>query len=81
MVHYGLGLLLGMFESDVWASNSYWFLAAVVAGGPLGLVGATARRTDGRGLAARLVVPVAAFLEPFVVGMFNRPDFIHWPGL
>lgn len=79
VVHYGLGLLVGMFEADVWVNNSYWFLAAVVAGGPLGLIGATARRTDGRGLVARLVVPVAAIVEPFVVGMFDRPDFIPWP--
>lgn len=79
VVHYGLGLLVGMFEADVWANNSHWFLAAAVAGGPLGLIGATARRTDGLGLVARLVVPVAAMTEPFVVGMFDLPDFIPWP--
>lgn len=37
VVHYGLGLALGMFDADVWMANSYWFLFAVALGGPLGL--------------------------------------------
>ncbi len=79
VVHYGLGLILGMFDSDVWTENSYWFQAAVIMGGTLGLVGAIARRPDLWGAVARLVVPAAAVLEPFVIGMFTSPAIMPWP--
>ncbi|MEO5982449.1 MAG: hypothetical protein ABIQ13_09065 [Pedococcus sp.] len=80
VVHYGVGLLLGMFDPDVWTENQLYFLAAVVLGGPLALVGAIARRPDLRGVLARLVVPAGAVLEPFVVGMFTSPAIMPWPG-
>lgn len=80
VAHYGVGSVLGQFDSGVWADNAYWFAAAVVLGGPLGLVGAIARRPARWGLAARLVVPVAAVLEPFAVGMFTSPAIMPWPG-
>ena len=79
LVHYRVGLLLDMFDPDVWTENSSWFLAAVVLGGPLGVVGAIARRPDVWGVVARLVVPVGAVLEPFVVGMFTTPAMMPWP--
>lgn len=79
VVHYGLGRLLGMFDPDVWAENVYWFQAAVLLTGALGVVGAIARRPDRWGLLARLVVPAAALLEPFVTGMFTSPAVMPWP--
>lgn len=79
-VHYGLGRLLGIFDSSVWTENQFWFGLAVVVGGPLGLIGAVARRSDQWGLVARLVVPVAAVLEPFYLGMLSPPAFMPWPG-
>lgn len=79
VVHYGLGLLFGMFDGDVWRDNWVWFAAALIFGPPLGLIGAAARRSDLLGLIARLVVPVGAMAEPFVVGMFGRPDFLPAP--
>ncbi len=79
VAHYGLGSVLGLFGSDVWASNSVWFVAAVVLGGPLGLVGAIARRPDRWGLTARLLVPVGAVLEPLALGMFTSPAIMPWP--
>lgn len=68
LVHYGVGVALGVFGLDGFSSNASWFVAAVVAGPVLGLVGAAARRTDALGLLARLVVPIGALLEPWVVG-------------
>ncbi len=80
VVHYGVGLILGMFDQNVWTENQYFFQAAVVLCGPLGLVGAIARRPDLWGVVARLVVPAAAVLEPFVIGMFTSPAIMPWPG-
>ncbi|MGV9766372.1 hypothetical protein [Micromonospora tulbaghiae] len=79
VVHYGVGTAFGMFARDVWAANLLWFLAAVVVGGPLGLVGAIAHRAEPWGMAARLLVPVGAALEPFVVGRFTTPATLPWP--
>ncbi|MDM4719133.1 hypothetical protein QTQ03_05800 [Micromonospora sp. WMMA1363] len=79
VVHYGVGMAFGMFDLNVWAANVHWLLAAMVVGGPLGLMGATARRLDPWGVAARLVVPVGAVLEPFVVGRFTTPAILPWP--
>lgn len=78
-VHYGAGMLAGMFDAGIWRDNAFWFLAAAVTGGPLGLVGAIARRPDGWGLAARLVVPAGAVLEPFALGRFTAPAILPWP--
>jgi len=80
VVHYGVGLILGMFDSNVWTENPEWFTGAVVLGGPLGLVGAIARRPDLWGVVARLVVPAGAVLEPFVLRMFSSPGIMPWPG-
>lgn len=79
VAHYAVGNVLGMYDADIWTSNAYWFIAAVVLGSPLGLVGAIARRQSPAGLAARLVVPVGALLEPFVVGAFTGPAILPWP--
>ena len=43
----------------------------MILGGPLGLVGSLARRSGVLGMAARLLVPVAALLEPWVTGNFS----------
>lgn len=79
VVHYGLGLLFGMFEPTVWAENQMWFIYALIFGGPLGLIGAMARRADILGLLARLVVPAGAVVEPFFLGMFTRPELLPAP--
>ncbi len=79
VVHYGVGLILGMFDPNVWTENPEWFTAAVVLGGPLGVLGAIARRPDLWGVGARLVIPVGALLEPFVIGMFTSPAIMPWP--
>lgn len=79
-VHYGLGVLFGMFDLSIWAHNWHWFVAAVVTGGPLGFVGAIARQVGMWGVLARMLVPAAAVVEPFVRGLFTTPAFLPWPG-
>lgn len=79
VVHYGVGRAVGMFDSGVWADNLYWLVGAVIIGGPLGLIGGIARRSDPWGLAARLVVPAGAVLEPLLLGRFTTPAFLPWP--
>lgn len=79
VVHYGLGRVVGAYQPDIWESNWIWFVAALIFGGPLGLIGATARRADLWALPARLVVPVAAVVEPFALGMFTPADLLPAP--
>lgn len=79
VVHYGVGWLLGMFDTAGVLENSYWFEQALILGMPLGLVGAAARRTDRWGVMARLVIPVMAVLEPFVTRSFSTPSMMPWP--
>lgn len=78
VTHYGIGRIVGMFDGGVWAENAMWF-AAVPLGIPLGLVGCATHRRDLVGLAARLLVPLGAVLEPFEVGMFSMPSILPWP--
>jgi hypothetical protein len=75
VVHYAVGTALGVFGPDIWTSNLSWFVVAAVTAGPLGLVGALARRRGPVGLLARLVVPVGALLEPVVTGSLTPPRF------
>lgn len=77
--HYTLGMLIGIMDADIWASNSHWFSSAAIFGAPLGLAGALAHRTDVLGLIARLVVPLGAVSEPFVLAMFVSFPGIQWP--
>ncbi|MDO5737576.1 MAG: DUF6518 family protein [Propionibacteriaceae bacterium] len=79
VAHYVFGRLSGMFTANIWAENLEWFVAAIIFGGPLGLIGALARRPGAWGLAARLVVPLGAVLEPFVVGMFALHPMMSAP--
>lgn len=79
VVHYGVGWVVGMFDTAGVLENSYWFQAALVVGAPLGLVGATARRADPWGVLARLLIPVMAVLESFVTDSFSTPSMMPWP--
>lgn len=80
LIHYLLGMVFGLYDSTMLSSNSYWFIAGVVLCGPLGLCGWLASRAGWLGLAALLVVPVAAIAEPFVRGTFSHPfPQIPWP--
>ena len=78
-LHYGLGQLVGMYNAGMWEENTHWFVLGVLACAPLGLVGWVARRPDWLGLAARLVVPIGAVVEPWVQSWFNQPAFLPWP--
>ncbi len=79
VAHYCLGRLSGIFDSTIWAENSFWFVASAIVCGPLGLLGAVARRFDIWGLVARMVVPLGAVLEPLVLRMFFPPAMLNWP--
>lgn len=79
VLHYGLGQLFGVFDPDIWTSNAFWFVAAAIFGGPLGLVGAIAHRPDTWGLLGRLITPLGAVLQPFALSMFTTPSFLPWP--
>lgn len=79
VAHYGLARLIGVFDPEIWGENAYWFGFAAILGAPLGLIGSLAHRDGILGLAARLVVPAGALLEPFVLGMFTQPPMMDGP--
>lgn len=80
LVHYLLGRLIGIYDSNVLSGNSYWFIGGAIVCGPLGLVGWLASRRGRLGVVARLVVPAGALAEPFVLQYFSHPfPQIPWP--
>jgi hypothetical protein len=79
VAHYALGNLIGVMDSSIWWANKSWFVFAIVFGAPLGLCGAAARRRDRLGLAARLLVPLGAMVEPFAMGMLTPPGALPRP--
>ncbi len=79
VLHYALGRVLGIFPQGIWASNLPWFVMAVVACAPLGVVGHLSRRTGHLGLLAAMTVPVGAVLEPFWRGWFTDQSPVRWP--
>lgn len=85
--HYASGMLLAhvtagfllVSGSDDLLGNLGWFRFSLIACGPLGFVGWVAQRQDWRGIAARLVVPTGAVLEPFLLGNFTaQPEILDW---
>ncbi|SPT53367.1 Uncharacterised protein [Actinomyces bovis] len=77
VLHYALGRLLGTMPVGVWEENAHWFVIAVIAGVPLGAMGALWRRQGLSGLVARLLVPVGAIVEPFLRHwLSSRPEVV-----
>jgi hypothetical protein len=80
LVHYLVMMLLGVADSSAFTGNTLWFVAAIALGAPLGACGWVASHRGILGLAARLVVPGGAVLEPLVTGAFHHPYLeIPWP--
>ncbi len=78
VVHYGTADLTGLMPWTTWSSNQGWFIAAVVMGPPLGLIGALSRRLDLWGLLARIALPAGAVIEPFFNGWFPPMTLDTW---
>lgn len=79
VAHYAVGQAVGLFDATVWLANLLWFVAALLVGPVLGLIGALARHTGPLGTAAALVLPLGAVTEPFLLGMFEVPAILPWP--
>ena len=78
-LHYALGRVLGLYTAGIWSENAHWFAAGVVLCAPLGLVGWVARNDGWPWGVARLVVPVGALVEPWVIRMFSEPAMVGRP--
>ena len=74
IVHYGVGVLTGLMPAGSFGANTFWFAAALLTGAPLGLIGALSRSRTWWAFPARLVVPLAAVAEPWVVGWWRVSD-------
>lgn len=79
VVHYGLGELTGLMPGGSFSSNAVWFIAAVLTGAPLGLVGALGRSPTRWGVAARMVVPLGAVAEPWFARWWHSSALDPWP--
>lgn len=78
LLHYLLGVAIGWFGWSIFPQNATWFVIAALLCPLLGTVGAIARRDDWFGLVARLIVPVGAIAEPWVLGMFWPEPLLPW---
>ena len=78
VTHYGFASLTGLMPWTDLASNYLWFLSALLFGPPLGLIGAYARRTDGWGLLARLIMPAGMIIEPIYFRMLFPVPLDTW---
>lgn len=78
VVHYGVGELTGLMPPGSFGSNTLWFVAAIVTGAPLGIVGAVARSHTRWRNWARLVVPLGAVIEPFFAGWWQGSSSDTW---
>lgn len=74
VVHYGVGELTGAMPAGSFTSNTFWFVAAFLTGAPLGLIGAVARSRTRWAVPARLVVPLAAIVEPWFARWWQSSD-------
>lgn len=78
LIHYLLGTLIGFFSVAEAASNQIWFTAGLVLCAPLGCIGHLASRPGWVGLLCRLVLPLGALLEPWVLRMFDPYPQLPW---
>lgn len=80
VVHYGAGVVTGWIGAATWSGdNLMWFAAAVLLGPFLGLIGHAARRPTGAGMAAALVAPAGAVLQPVIMGTLRWDGSVPWP--
>lgn len=70
-IHYVVGSALHIYPPGELFTNLNWFQTALVLCGPIGLAGWLATRQGLVGLLGRLVIPVGALLEPFVLQHFT----------
>ncbi len=79
LIHYMVGSALHIYQAGEVGMNGIWFQAAILLCGPMGLVGWLAARRGRLSLLARLVVPLGAMMEPFVLRKFdNYPPGRPW---
>jgi hypothetical protein len=79
LIHYLVGSALHIYQAGEIGMNGIWFQAAMVLCGPMGLAGWLAARQGRLSLLARLVLPVGAIMEPFVLRNFdNFPPGRPW---
>ena len=79
VVHYGVGEVTGLMPAGSFTDNAPWFVVGAVTGAPLGLVGSLAHRRGRWGVAAAVVVPLGAVVEPWLQGWWLAADGASWP--
>ena len=75
VVHYSFGLLIGVFDSQVFSNNALWMYGSFLAGPVLGLAGGLSHKMPW----LLLIVPLGLIAEPFVINSIPGSGFLPWP--
>ena len=74
-IHYAFGLLIGVFDDQIYSSNALWMYGSFISGPIFGLIGGLSRKFPW----LLLIVPLGLIAEPFVINSIPGTDFLPWP--
>lgn len=62
-IHYAFGLLIGVFDDQIFSSNALWMYGSFISGPTFGLIGGLSHKFPW----LLLIVPLGLIAEPFVI--------------
>lgn len=74
-IHYAFGLLIGVFDDQIFSSNALWMYGSFISGPTFGLIGGISHRFPW----LLLIVPLGLIAEPFVINSIPGTGFLPWP--
>ncbi|HCJ68572.1 hypothetical protein ACTXN9_11795 [Corynebacterium casei] len=73
-IHYAFGLLIGVFDDQIFSSNALWMYGSFISGPTFGLIGGLSHKFPW----LLLIVPLGLIAEPFVIN--SIPARVFSPG-
>ncbi|NWO08550.1 MAG: hypothetical protein HLX50_23430, partial [Alteromonadaceae bacterium] len=74
-IHYAFGLLVGVFDDQIFSSNALWMYGSFISGPTFGLIGGLSHKFPW----LLLIVPPGLIAEPFVINSIPGTSFLPWP--
>lgn len=74
-IHYAFGLLIGVFDDQIFSSNALWMYGSFISGPTFGLIGGLSHKFPW----LLLIVPLGLIAEPFVINSIPGTGFLPWP--